>query len=92
MRDTLINSGWAANTVFASDSDSQDFATTTVYYVADDDEPAALGLAGLIGGAAVQQNDAYAGLNDTDGKQLTVVIGVDRSASASAEPEDSPAP
>lgn len=92
MRDTLINSGWAANTVFASDSDSQDFATTTVYYVDDDDEPAALGLAGLIGGAAVQQNDAYAGLNDTDGKQLTVVIGVDRSASASAEPEDSSAP
>ena len=45
MRDTLINNGWAADIVFASDSASQDFATTTVYYVADEDELAAIGLA-----------------------------------------------
>ena len=33
MRDLLINNGWAADVVFASDSTSQDFSTTTVYYV-----------------------------------------------------------
>ena len=30
MRDTLINAGWAAATVLASDSASDDFETTTV--------------------------------------------------------------
>lgn len=91
MRDTLINSGWAADVVFASDSASQDFATTTVYYVADEDELAAIGLANLIGGAAVEQSDFYADLNDTGAKQLTVVIGVDRSSSAPATPAETPA-
>ncbi|MFJ4222618.1 LytR C-terminal domain-containing protein [Microbacterium sp. NPDC089695] len=92
MRDTLINSGWAADIVFASDSTSQDFSTTTVYYVADEDELAAIGLAGLIGGADVQQSDFYAAMNDTDQKQLTVVIGLDRSANPPASPEETPAP
>jgi hypothetical protein len=92
MRDTLINSGWSADIVFASDSASQDFSETTVYYVADDDELAAIGLAGLIGGADVQQSDFYAELNDTEQKQLTVVIGLDRSTTAPAAPEETPAP
>lgn len=91
MRDDLINAGWAAGTVYASDSDSTDFATTTVYYVEADDEPAAIGLANLIGGAAVQQSDVYAGLNRTDGEQLTVVIGLDRSTSTPATSTDAPA-
>ena len=92
MRETLINNGWAADVVFASDSTSQDFTTTTVYYVADEDELAAIGLAGLIGGADVQQSDFYAAMNDTEQKQLTVVIGLDDSANPPASPEETPAP
>lgn len=91
MRDTLINSGWAADIVFASDSTSQDFTTTTVYYVDAADELAAIGLANLIGGAAVEQSDFYADQNTTDQKQMTVVIGLDRSSSAPVTPEDTPA-
>ncbi len=92
IRDQLLNSGWSADTVYASDSESKDFATTTVYYVAAEDELAAIGLAHLIGGADVQQSDFYAGQNTTDGKQLVVVIGLDRSSSASTAPSQSPAP
>lgn len=91
MRESLVNSGWAADTVFASDSESQDFAKTTVYYVDDADELAAIGLAGVIGGAEVRQSDFYAALNDTGAKQLTVVIGLDRSTSAPATPVETPA-
>lgn len=91
MRDTLINTGWSADVVFASDSTSQDFSTTTVYYVADEDELAAIGLAGVIGGADVQQSDFYADMNDTDQKQLTVVIGLDRSSNPPPATE-TPAP
>jgi hypothetical protein len=86
LRDQLINEGWAADTVFASDSASQDFETTTVYYVADEDEAAAIGLADLIGGADVQQSDFYAGQNDTGGKQLVVVIGLDRAGASGETP------
>ncbi|MEV4775540.1 LytR C-terminal domain-containing protein [Microbacterium sp. LTA6] len=88
MRETLLNSGWAADVVYATDSDSQDFPTTTVYYVADDDELAAIGLAGLLGGAEVQQSDVYAGLNETDQKQLAVVIGLDRSTTPPETPAE----
>ncbi|MFJ2542859.1 LytR C-terminal domain-containing protein [Microbacterium sp. NPDC087589] len=92
MRDLLINNGWAADVVFASDSESQDFTTTTVYYVAEEDELAALGLANLIGGAQVEQSDFYSDLNDTGAKQLTVVIGLDRATTAPDTPADTPAP
>lgn len=91
IRDSLINSGWPADKVLASDSASVDFPTTTVYYVAGEDELAALGLADLIGGAAVEQSDFYADLAEGDGKQLTIVIGMDRSTSAPAAPSDEPA-
>lgn len=86
LRDELINAGWAADAVYASESASQDFETTTVYYVDAADELAAIGLAHLLGDAEVAQNDFYADLNDTDGKQLTVVIGLDRSSAAPATP------
>ncbi|MEV4737973.1 LytR C-terminal domain-containing protein [Microbacterium sp. LMX7-1.2] len=92
MRETLINNGWAADVVFASDSTSQDFTTTTVYYVADEDELAAIGLAGLIGGADVQQSDFYQAQTAEGQKQLTVVIGLDDSANPPASPEETPAP
>jgi len=89
MRDLLINSGWAADIVFASDSASQDFATTTVYYIDAEDELAAIGLANLIGGAEVSQSDYYADQNSTDQKQLTVVIGVDRATSTEGSSDGS---
>ncbi len=85
MRDDLVNAGFAADLVFAVDGSSDDFPETTVYYVEDADEQAAIGLAGLIGGAAVEQSDAYAGMNDTGQKQLAVAIGLDRTAAGSAE-------
>lgn len=86
MRDVLINNGWAAENVFASPSDSVDFATTTVYYVQDDDELAAIGLARVLGGTAVAQSDVYAQMNESEGEQLVVVIGLDRTATASETP------
>lgn len=85
VRDTLLNSGWSADSVFATSSDSEDFDTTTVYYVADEDEAAAIGLARLLDGAAVQQSDFYSGESPTGGKQLTVVIGLDRSSAGSSK-------
>ncbi|WP_243408937.1 MULTISPECIES: LytR C-terminal domain-containing protein [unclassified Microbacterium] len=91
MRDLLINSGWLADSVYASDSASVDFETTTVYYVAEEDELAAIGLARVIGGAEVQQSDFYAALNDTGAKQITVVIGLDRSTTVPETPAETPA-
>jgi hypothetical protein len=91
MRELLINTGWAADIVFASDSASEDFSTTTVYYIDAEDELAAIGLAGLIGGAEVQQSDFYADQNSTDQKQLTVVIGLDRASGAAETTEEPPA-
>jgi len=89
VRENLIDEGWAADTVFAVDGSTDDFPQTTVFYVADADEEAALGLADLLGGAAVEQSDTYAELNDTDGAQLTVVLGLDRAAAA-PESDDAP--
>lgn len=91
MRDTLINSGWAADNVFAGDSSSQDFAATTVFYVNDVDELAAIGLANLLGGAAVQQSDYYSGQTEEGLTQFTVVIGLDRSTTAPETPAETPA-
>ncbi len=92
MRDVLVNNGWAPDIVFAGDSSSQDFATTTVFYVNDEDELAAIGLANLLGGAAVQQSDYYSGQTEDGLKQFTVVIGLDRSSSAPETPGETPAP
>ncbi|WP_396657581.1 LytR C-terminal domain-containing protein [Microbacterium oxydans] len=86
MRDLLINNGWASENVFAGDSSSQDFAATTVFYVNDEDELAAIGLANVLGGAAVQQSDYYSGQTEEGNKQFTVVIGLDRSSSAGETP------
>ena len=40
------------------DAGTTDFPETTVYYAFPEDEAAALGLAGVIGGAQVAQTDA----------------------------------
>lgn len=91
MRDSLINSGWAAGSVLAGDSSSQDFETTTVFYVDAEDELAAIGLANLLGGAAVQQSDYYSGETEAGQKQFTVVIGLDRTTSVPETPAETPA-
>ena len=91
VRETLLAEGWAAGNVFGSDGSSQEFSKTTVFYVADADEGAALGLAEVLGGVDVQQSDFYAALIDSEEPQLTVVIGLDDEASTSPATE-APAP
>ena len=90
MREKLLAEGWSTDKVFGSDGSSQEFSKTTVFYVSDDDEGAALGLAEMLGGAEVQKSDFYAALNDSEEPQLTVVIGLDRAAGASGT--ETPAP
>lgn len=86
VKDELVAAGWSADTVTAGQAGSQDFPTTTVYYAFPDDEGAARGLAGVIGGADVAQTDRYQPVDDaatpdedeSQAKQLAVVIGLDR--------------
>ncbi|WP_228479908.1 LytR C-terminal domain-containing protein [Microbacterium abyssi] len=85
LRDTLINAQWPAELINYGDAGSQNFADTTVYYVSDADQDAALGLANLIGGAQVEQSDFYADPNAPEQKQLVVIIGLDRVTAAPAE-------
>lgn len=90
LRDTLLNNGWPAELVSYGAAGQQDFADTTVYYVAEEDQLAAIGLADVIGGAQIEQSDFYADPNDPEQKQLVVVIGLDRS-SAAPESAETPA-
>lgn len=86
MRDVVVAAGWPADAVIDSDAGTEDFATTTIYYARPEDEGPARGLAGVIGGAAVQLNAAYQPVDDpatTDVdesavRQLVIVIGLDR--------------
>lgn len=87
-REELLAQGWAGDAVFGSDSSTQEFEKTTVFYVDEADEAAALGVAEVLGGAEVQQSDFYADLNDTELPQLTVVIGLDRAPGATPQGED----
>lgn len=89
MKDVIVGAGWLAETVTASDAGSDDFAETTVYYAFPADEAAALGLAQVIGGAAIAQTDVYQPVDNPEAKQLTVVIGLDRTA-AGATPAATP--
>lgn len=89
LRDTLLNNGWSAGSVVYGDAGAQDFADTTVYYVSEADEPAAFGLAELIGGAETEQSDFYADPSNPEQKQLVVVIGLDR-ATTVPEPQETP--
>ncbi|WP_426181373.1 LytR C-terminal domain-containing protein [Microbacterium sp. TWP3-1-2b2] len=89
MRETIVNNGWDADSVSYGPAGEQGFADTTVYYVSEADELAAIGLADVIGGAEVAQNDFYADPNDPEQKQLVIVIGADRSTAA---PDDAETP
>ncbi|SDQ87901.1 LytR C-terminal domain-containing protein [Microbacterium sp. cf332] len=81
VRDTVVGAGWSSDVVDAGEAGTQDFATTTIYYLTADDEGAARGLAEVVGGAAIEMSDAYPGPTNEDGtpgKQLTIVLGADR--------------
>ncbi|MFN3948755.1 LytR C-terminal domain-containing protein [Microbacterium sp.] len=85
LREQVIAAGWADDTVETGNSDTTDFAQTTVYYLRDTDRAAAEGLAQTIGGAQIAQSDFLQPTDDpntpddeSDVKRLVVVIGLDR--------------
>lgn len=86
IRDTVIAAGWSSEAVIDGDAGSDDFPTTTVYYARAEDEAAARGLAGVIGGAEVRLDTSYQPTDDpatTDvdestTRQLVIVLGLDR--------------
>lgn len=85
-KDLVVAAGWPDGSVLPSDASADDFPETTVYYLTPEDEAAAAGLAEAIGGARVEQSEVYQPATD-DAKQLTVVIGLDRTeAGQSATP------
>jgi hypothetical protein len=88
LKDVLVEAGWPTDNVTAGEAGSQDFPETTVFYLAPEDEAAAAGLAGVIGGAKIAQSDVYQPA-DAESKQLTIVIGLDRTA---APPSATPTP
>jgi len=87
LRDRIVAAGWSADSVQTGDSDTTDFATTTIYYLRPEDEQAARGLADAIGGADVAQSTFLQPTDDPNTpddesaeKRLIVVIGLDRAA------------
>lgn len=91
----IVAAGWPEASVVASEAGSQDFEATTIYYYLPEDEAAALGLAGVIGGAEVVQSDFYQPVDDPATeideaavKQLTVVLGLDRIQVPEPEPSE----
>jgi len=89
MKDVVVAAGWAEDTVLASEAGSTDFPETTIYYYLPTDEAAAAGLSEVIGGAKLEQSDVYQPADDPEARQLTVVIGLDRTATP---PTETPAP
>jgi len=69
--EALESAGWVVGT---QGNASERVATSTVYYAAEVDEPAALGLAQQLGIDDVEQTDAF------PGAALTIVLGADYSA------------
>lgn len=89
LRDQVVAAGWPESNVYAGDAGSEDFEVTTVYYATREDEPAARGLAQAIGSAQLALNDVYQQLDDpataddeSAARQLTIVIGLDRTTPA----------
>jgi hypothetical protein len=89
LKDIVVAAGWAEEMVLASEAGSTDFAETTIYYYLPTDEAAAAGLAETIGGAKLEQSDVYQPADDPEAKQLTIVIGLDRTANP---PTETPVP
>lgn len=84
-KDTIVSAGWAPETVTAGEAGTDNFPTTTVYYVTAEAEPAALGLAQVLGGAATVLDPDYP-LPGTAATQLTVVLGLDQIATPTPTP------
>lgn len=87
VRDQIVAAGWPDEGVETGDSDSTDFAQTTIYYLRDTDEAAAQGLAQALGGTQIAQSDFLQPTDDPNTpddesavKRLVVVIGLDRAA------------
>lgn len=83
--DAVVHAGWPAAKVSPGEAGST-YPTTTVYYATPADAPAAEGLARVVGDAIIAQSDKYQPTGDSAAKQLTVVLGTDRVASASPAP------
>ncbi|WP_246533560.1 LytR C-terminal domain-containing protein [Microbacterium flavescens] len=75
LKDVVVAAGWPAAQVLPSDASRDDFPETTVFYLDAEDEAAAAGLAEAIGGARIEQSEAYQPA-DPETRQLTVVIGL----------------
>ena len=88
MKAVIVGAGFPTDNVTAGEAGATDFAETTVFYALPEDEAAAAGLAQLIGGAKIEQSDAYPSAS-ADRRQLAIVIGLDRTANP---PTDAPAP
>lgn len=71
----LLTAGWADDSVAVFDSTTTDFATTTVFYVSEDDRARAKGVAEAIGGAEVEQSAEFEAQSEGG---FTIVVGLDR--------------
>jgi hypothetical protein len=78
-KDVVVAAGWNEADVTAGEASADDFPETTVYYLGAEDQAAAAGLADAIGGARIERSDVYQPA-DPESKQLTVVLGLDRTA------------
>ncbi len=73
----LVTAGWTQEQIFSIDSDDKDFEHTTVYYPLPGDQSPALGVAGLMNEALIEQSDVYQMGDVAESAQLTIVIGAD---------------
>lgn len=88
-RDELIAAGWTQDAVLASNASRRDITETIVYYTGSEAEPAALGLADLVGADGVQLDPEYP-LAGTPPTQLTLVLGTGTGEGETPAPEDPP--
>lgn len=84
MKDRLVQQEWPEPLVIAGNASNREFAETTVYYAVPEALPAALGLAELVGGAAVEEDPGYP-FEGTPENQLTLVLGLDRFGGESSQ-------
>lgn len=73
----LLAAGWTQDQVFSIESDDKNFEHTTVYYPLPGDQSPALGVAGLMSEALIEQSDVYQMGDVAESAQLTIVIGAD---------------
>lgn len=73
----VVGVGYAEDAVSTSEADQKDFETSAVYFSDAADEGPARALAAALGITQVAQTDAYKPIDDSAGRQLTVVLGVD---------------